>query len=82
MIEENLNKETDNPLSELISDEIFQLLSARGLINQRSVRNYHIRRRYQAFRDAKLSVSDCIDRLRSEYPYLQYDTIRKIIYRA
>lgn len=74
--------EVDNPLSDLISDEIFQLLSARGLINQRSVRNYHIRRRYQSYRTANLSVSDCIDRLRHEYPYLQYDTIRKIIYRA
>jgi len=82
MNEHNINSEHDNPLADLISDEIFQLLSTRGLINQRSVRNYHIRKRYQSFRDANLSVSDCIDRLRSEYPYLQYDTIRKIIYRA
>jgi hypothetical protein len=81
---ENINpkSEIENPLSDLISDEIFQILSSRGLINERSVRNYHIRRRYQTFRSRNMSVSECIDLLRREYPYLQYDTIRKIIYRA
>ena len=35
----------DNPLSELISDDIFELLSSHGLIDEKSVRDYQIRKK-------------------------------------
>ena len=38
-------KTISNPLADLISDEIWELLNSRGLINDRSVRDYIIRRR-------------------------------------
>ena len=57
------NQAQNNPLSDLISDEIYELLDSRGLINEKSVR-----------------ASDAIDQLREDYPYLQFDTIRKIVY--
>ncbi|MFH0734612.1 MAG: hypothetical protein V1773_10280 [bacterium] len=74
------NQERLNPLSDLISDDVYALLESKGLINEKSVRDYIIRRKFKNLRDDKLSASDAIDALRNEYPYLQFDTIRKIVY--
>lgn len=71
-----------NPIRDLISDEIYQLLTRKGLINEKSVRDYMIRKKFKALRDVKISASEAIDSLRNEYPYLQYDTIRKIVYQS
>ncbi len=71
----------NNPLSELISDEIYALLEKRGLIDQKSVRNFQIKKRFQELRkDHKLRAGEAIEKLREEYPYLQFDSIRKIVY--
>lgn len=69
-----------NPIPELISDEIFEILTSRRLIHERSVRDYLIRKKFRTLRSAKWSAGDAIDTLRKEYPYLQFDTIRKIVY--
>jgi hypothetical protein len=69
-----------NPLSELISDEIYELLDSRGLINQKSVRDYEIRKRFDKLRKKELSAGDAIEIIQEDYPYLQFDSIRKIIY--
>jgi hypothetical protein len=73
-------KELTNPLSDLISDEIYELLVSRGLINERSVRDYRIRKKFKMLRSQKVRTGDAIDALREEYPYLQFDTIRKIVH--
>lgn len=70
----------DNPLADLINDDIYSLLSEKGLINEKSVRDYIIRKRFKQLRQERLSASEAIDSLREEYPYLQFDTIRKIVY--
>jgi len=70
----------DNPLSELISDDIFDLLDTHGLIDEKAVRDYQIRKKFKQLRSGKLSAGDAIDAIRGEYPYLQFDTIRKIVY--
>ena len=70
----------DNPLSDLISDDIYELLSAQGLIDEKSVRDYQIRKKFKQLRASKISAGDAIDSIREEYPYLQFDTIRKIVY--
>lgn len=75
-----LKKELTNPLSDLISDEIYEILESRGLINERSVRDYRIRKKFKALRSQKVRTGDAIDALREEYPYLQFDTIRKIVH--
>jgi hypothetical protein len=77
---ENLNISSGNPLSELISDDIYSLLASRGLIDEKSVRDYIIRKKFKSLRLQKISASEAIENLRSEYPYLQFDTIRKIVY--
>lgn len=77
----NINDENGrNPLKDLISDEIYSLLNERGLINEKSVRDYIIRNKFKAMRDNKMNVGDAIEALREEYPYLQFDSIRKIVY--
>ncbi len=70
----------DNPLSDLISDEIYDLLNTQGLIDEKSVRDYQIRKKFKQLRASKISAGDAIDSIREEYPYLQFDTIRKIVY--
>lgn len=71
----------ENPLAELISDDIFELLKERGLFNEKSLRDYQIRKKYKSLREKNINSTDAIDILQGEYPYLQFDTIRKIVYR-
>ena len=73
-------KELSNPVSDLISDEIFDLLVSRGLLNERALRDYVIRKKFKSLRAQKLKTGDAIDFIREEYPYLQFDTIRKIVH--
>ncbi|MGA7836978.1 MAG: hypothetical protein WB996_03375 [Ignavibacteriaceae bacterium] len=70
----------DNPLNDLISDDIYDLLDSHGLIDEKSVRDYQIRKKFKQLRATKVSAGDAIDVIREEYPYLQFDTIRKIVY--
>ena len=76
---ENLNH-SNNPIAELISDDLYSLLTSRGLIDEKSVRDYIIRKKFKDLRAKKVSASNAIEALREEYPYLQFDTIRKIVY--
>jgi hypothetical protein len=70
----------DNPLANLISDDIYDLLDSHGLIDEKAVRDYQIRKRFKLLRSTKVSAGDAIDTIREDYPYLQFDTIRKIVY--
>lgn len=74
------SKSINNPLSELISDEVYVLLNSRGLINKKSVRDYIIKKRFNLLRDMELTTGEAIEDIRKDYPYLQFDSIRKIIY--
>jgi hypothetical protein len=69
-----------NPLNDLISDDVYHLLNSKGLFDETSVRDRLIRRKFRMMRDQKYSVSDAIERLLAEYPYLQFDTIKKIVH--
>lgn len=73
-------KTLNNPLSDLVSDDVYELLNSRGLIHERAVRDYRIRVKFKALRAQKIRTGDAIDSLRDEYPYLQFDTIRKIVH--
>ena len=78
----NLNEQKSNPLADLISNDVYELLVSRGLINETSVRDREIRKKFKLLRANKMSAGDAIDALREEYPYLQFDTIRKIVYNS
>ena len=75
-----IKTQMDNPLSELISDDIYELLSFHGLIDSKSVRDFQIRKKFRQLRAGKVSAGEAIERILEHYPYLQYDTIRKIVY--
>jgi hypothetical protein len=69
----------DNPLSELITDDIYELLRSHALLDEKAIRDYQIRKMFKEMRK-ELSAGDAIDKIRDMYPYLQFDTIRKIVY--
>ena len=79
-MEELKINENGNPIAELVNDEIYNLLSSKGLIDEKSVRDFIIRKKFKSLRAKKVGATDAIEALRNEYPYLQFDTIRKIVY--
>ena len=68
-----------NPLADLIDDSTFSILQQHRLIEQKSLRDYQIRKSYREMRE-RMSAGDAIDKLQQMHPYLQFDTIRKIVY--
>jgi len=74
------NPKHPNPISDLVSDEVFDLLNQYGLINEKSVRDHVIRKRFCDMKNSNFNASEAIEAIRKDYPYLQFDTIRKIVY--
>jgi len=72
---------SENPLSDLISDEVFGILTDNGLLDEKSLRDYTIRRKFKLLRDDNVNVGDAIEKIMEDYPYLQFDTIKKLVYR-
>ncbi len=72
---------TMNPLSSLISDEVYELLEGHNLLSDKGVRDFQIRRKFRDMRASDVPAYDAIEQLRDDYPYLQFDTIRKIVYK-
>ncbi len=71
-----------NPVSDLIPDEVYTILRANDMINDKAVRDYIIRRAFRALREEQnYKSAEAIEKIKEIYPYLQMDTIRKIIYR-
>ena len=69
-----------NPIRQIVSDELYAQLVDLNLLNQKVLRDFQIKRRYLELRDSGLRSADSIDMILEEYPYLQFDTVRKIIY--
>jgi hypothetical protein len=70
-----------NPLGEFLDDNTYTLLQQHKLIDQKSLRDYQIRKSYREMRE-QMSAGDAIDKLQQMHPYLQFDTIRKIVYQV
>ncbi|NUQ80729.1 MAG: hypothetical protein HUU10_03875 [Bacteroidetes bacterium] len=70
-----------NPVADIISDDLFSRLRELGLINEKGIRDLLIKQRFRELRK-RMPASEVIESLRNEYPYLQYDTIRKIVYQV
>lgn len=69
-----------NPLADLINDQLFNELIKRGVVNEKYVRDYYLRSKFKQMRELRVAANDAIEKLKEEYPYLQFDTIRKIVY--
>ena len=70
-----------NPLEGLIADETYETLVHHNLLSEKGVRDYQIRRQFRSMRVNNVPAYAAIEQLREDYPYLQFDTIRKIVYR-
>ncbi|MBN2424185.1 MAG: hypothetical protein JXR46_01470 [Calditrichaceae bacterium] len=68
-----------NPLSSHLSDSIFEFLIRNNLLKEKGVRDFKIRQRFYKLKEQH-STQKAVEILQEEYPYLQYETIRKIIY--
>lgn len=68
-----------NPLKAHISDSIFEFLVKNSLLREKGVRDFKIRQHFSALK-REYTTQKAIELLQDEYPYLQYETIRKIIY--
>lgn len=69
-----------NPLSDLVPAEIYQTLEQHNLLNEKGVRDYQIRQQFRTMREQNVPAYEAIEELRELHPYLQFDTIRKIVY--
>ena len=69
-----------NPLSDLVPAEIYQVLEQHNLLNEKGVRDYQIRQQFRTMREQNVPAYEAIEELREQHPYLQFDTIRKIVY--
>ncbi len=76
------NANYNNPLSDIISDEIYEILKKKGMINEKSVRDHLIRKKFYEMKKNNINASEAISIIRNDYPYLQFDTIRKIVYQV
>jgi len=71
----------NNPIPELISDEVFDLLSKEGLLNETGIRNYLIQTKFRELKELNIGSSEAIGIIKNEYPNLEQDTINKIVYK-
>ena len=69
-----------NPLGDLVPDEIYQVLEEHKLRYEKGVRDYKIRQQFRSMRGNDMPAYEAIEELREQHPYLQFDTIRKIVY--
>ncbi|MDX2249869.1 MAG: hypothetical protein SF052_24000 [Bacteroidia bacterium] len=69
-----------NPIYQIVSDELYSTLVELNLLNQKVIRDFQIKRRYLELRNSGQRSVEAIDIILQEYPYLQFDTVRKIIY--
>ena|ERR1019366_8977166 len=72
----------NNPVPDLIPDEFYEILRAHDLISEKGIRDHIIRKAFKTMREQQeLKSCEALAKLQAVYPYLQIDTIRKIIYR-
>ena len=76
-----IEEKATNPLHGLISDEVYHLLESHSLLSEKGIRDFLIRARFKNLRDRNIPACDAIEMLREDYPYLQFDTVRKIVYK-
>jgi hypothetical protein len=69
-----------NILQDIITDEQYQSLRRLGMLNEKVLRDFHIRTTFKELRTQHLSAHQAIEHLQRLYPYLQFDTLRKIVY--
>lgn len=68
-----------NPLKNHLSDDTFKFLIENNLLREKGIRDFYIRRKFNQLKN-NYPTYLIIEMIQEEYPYLQYETVRKIIY--
>lgn len=69
-----------NPIRQILPDDLFSMLLELNLINRKVLRDFEIKREYKKLRKDGLRSAEAIEAILDRYGYLQFDTVRKIIY--
>ncbi|MCB0262785.1 MAG: hypothetical protein R3C41_13410 [Calditrichia bacterium] len=69
----------NNPIKEIITDDKYQKLMSMGFLNERAIRDYYLRKKFESLR-RHYKPGLIVERLREEFPYLTIETVRKIVY--
>jgi hypothetical protein len=76
-------RSVDNPLADLLSDELFHTLRDNDLLNEKALRDFMIRQQFKRIKEqTNMRTMEAMAEIQRLYPYLQLDTIRKIVYRV
>jgi len=70
----------ENPLADLISDDVFELICAYKFTNQKLIRDYLIRKQFKELRAQNIRAFKAMSAIQNDYKELKFDTIRKIVY--
>ena len=68
-----------NPLKHHLSDDVYQFLLENNLLREKGIRDYYIRKKFNTLKNEH-PTHRIIEMIQEDYPYLQYETVRKIIY--
>lgn len=69
-----------NPIRQIMTDDLYSKLVSLNLLNQKVIRDFLIKRLYLDLRRSGYRSAEAIEMVLDDYPYLQFDTVRKIIY--
>ncbi len=69
-----------NPIRQIVTDDLYTKLVSLNLLNQKVIRDFLIKRQYLDLRRSGHRSAEAIELVLDDYPYLQFDTVRKIIY--
>jgi hypothetical protein len=79
----SMHRSMENPLTGIISDELFNTLLANDLLNEKALRDFMIRQQFKKLKaESNMRTMEVMNEIQRMYPYLQLDTIRKIVYRV
>ena len=68
-----------NPFKQHLSDDAYSFLLRNNLLREKGIRDFSIRLKYNTLKN-EYPTYIIIEMLQKQFPYLQYETIRKIIY--
>jgi len=68
----------NNPLSDLISDDVFELLHSYDIITDKLIRDYQIRKKFRTLIALNMNPTEASKALVEDYSSLKACTIKKI----
>jgi hypothetical protein len=74
-----MNNTTSNPLNFIISNEDYTTLAQHGLFSEKAVRDFVMKHEFKEHRKT-MKADDVMEILQKQYPHLEFDTIRRIVY--